>query len=149
MQLVPRFLLLAALAAVLAACGAAEQGTRVAVYRTPSCGCCLEWVDHLEAAGFSVEVTEVQDLQAVKASHGVPRGISSCHTALVDGYVVEGHVPARDVQRMLAERPPITGLAVPGMPIGSPGMEGPDPEPYDVLAFDERGGVEVFSSYRP
>jgi hypothetical protein len=129
----------------LAACGApARSSSDVQVFRTATCGCCLGWAEHLEQSGFSVDVIEVDDLPAVKQRLGVPSELASCHTAEVDGYVVEGHVPASDVQRLLRERPKIRGLAVPGMPEGSPGMEGPHPESYAVLAFDAQGRSEVF-----
>lgn len=132
----------------LAACGAPGQtSSDVRVFRTATCGCCLGWAEHMEQSGFSVEVIEVDDLNAEKARLGVPAGIQACHTAEVDGYVVEGHVPASDVQRLLRERPQIRGLAVPGMPEGSPGMEGPNPEPFAVLAFDAQGRVEVFQRH--
>ena len=107
------------------------------------------WVAHLEANGFTVKTTDVRDLNAVKTEAGVPAVLSSCHTALVDGYVVEGHVPADDVKRLLSERPAIAGISVPGMPIGSPGMEGPNPQPFDVVAFDEDGAFSRFSSHKP
>ena len=106
------------------------------------------WVVHLRQNGFVVRTTEVPNIAEVKAQHKVPARLTSCHTALVGGYVIEGHVPASDILRLLKERPPILGLAVPGMPIGAPGMEGPNPEPYDVFAFDSEGQVTVFSSYR-
>ena len=141
---------LAALATGLArGVARAEEPPRVITYRSPTCGCCEKWADHLEAAGFSVELREVRDVAPVKAAHGVPPALAACHTALVDGYVVEGHVPAADVRRLLDERPAIRGLAVPGMPEGSPGMEGPEPERYRVLTFDEQGDVGVFATHGP
>jgi hypothetical protein len=99
--------------------------------------------------GFEVRTTDTSDLADFKASHGVPRQVESCHTALVAGYVVEGHVPASDIQRLLRERPGIRGVAVPGMPIGSPGMEvpGTKAQPYDVIAFDKNGRTDVFASH--
>jgi hypothetical protein len=99
--------------------------------------------------GFVVQTTDTGDLDTIKASHGVPRQMQSCHTALVDGYVIEGHVPAADVQRLLKERPAIAGLAVPGMPIGSPGMEMPgvQAQPYEVMAFERDGGARVFARH--
>ena len=103
----------------------------------------------LERHGFQVETRDLQNLDELKASNGVPRPLRSCHTALVDGYVIEGHVPAADVQRLLRERPRVAGLAVPGMPIGSPGMEGPNPDPYQVWSFGGAEGVVVFSSHAP
>jgi hypothetical protein len=103
----------------------------------------------MEENNYLVQVEDVQDLVSVKRRYQVPSELQSCHTAIVDGYVIEGHVPVEDVERLLSERPDITGLAVPGMPPGSPGMEvpGADPQPFDVLAFDSAGNVEVFSSY--
>jgi hypothetical protein len=103
----------------------------------------------MEDNGYAVEVEDVQDLSAIKTQHQVPPQLQSCHTAIVDGYVIEGHVPVEDVERLLSERPDIIGLAVPGMPVGSPGMvvAGVDPQPFDVLAFDSAGNVEVFSSH--
>jgi len=121
----------------------------VTVYKSPTCGCCDKWIAHLEAGGFEVEGVDVRDLAPVKMRHGIAPRLAACHTALVAGYFVEGHVPAADVRRLLAERPPVAGLAVPGMPAGSPGMEGPPPEAYDVLAVDRAGGVSVFSSHGP
>ena len=123
----------------------------IEVYRTPTCGCCGKWVDHLRGAGFRVAVHNLDDLSAVKAAYRVPRELASCHTGLVDGYVVEGHVPASDIRRLLRERPEVRGIAVPKMPLGSPGMEHPDPrrhQPYSVLAFGD-DGVSVFARHRP
>lgn len=122
----------------------------VDVYKDPTCGCCSKWVEHLQDHGFTVRTADTRDLAAFKASHGVPSQVRSCHTALVDGYVLEGHVPAADVRRLLSDRPSIVGLAVPGMPIGSPGMEvvGARAQAYDVLAFDKSGGTHVFAAHR-
>ena len=121
----------------------------VLVYKTEACGCCNGWVEHLQAAGFQVDARNVVDLMSVKRDAGVPADHSSCHTALVDGYVVEGHVPADVVKRMLAERPDIAGIAVPGMPIGSPGMEGSGARPYQVRAFDNQGASSVYAEVDP
>jgi hypothetical protein len=121
----------------------------IQVFKTATCGCCTKWIDHLRAAGFQVEATDMPDLAGLKNENGVPEELSSCHTALVDGYVIEGHVPAQDIERLLAERPAVAGLAVPEMPMGSPGMEHPDPsrhQPYDVMSFG-RDGVRVFASH--
>jgi hypothetical protein len=128
----------------------AGQAPMVDVYKDATCACCNKWVEHLRANGFEVRVTNTRDLASFKTSHGVPRQLQSCHTAIVDGYVIEGHVPASDVQRLLKERPAIAGLAVGGMPVGSPGMEMPGAraEPYDVVAFDKSGGTRVFASHR-
>ena len=119
------------------------------VYKTPWCGCCGAWVDHIRGAGFTVEVEDLEDLSPVKRMAGVPDGLGSCHTAVIDGYVVEGHVPADILARFLEESPDARGLAVPGMPVGSPGMEGPNPEVYDVLVFDRDGGSETYQTIRP
>lgn len=120
----------------------------VTVYKSASCGCCRAWVAHMEAAGFTVEAHDVDDLPAVKVEHGIGPEHQSCHTALVGGYVVEGHVPADIVRRMLDERPEIAGLAAPGMPRGSPGMEVPSGErdAYDVIAFRDDGTSEVYAT---
>ena len=142
--------LLAGLAAGLAlgrqtfAAGLSE----VAVTKDPSCGCCEKWVTHLREAGFTVTVTE-GPVNPVKARLGVPRDLASCHTALVGGYVVEGHVPAGAVKRLLAEKPKGTGLAVPGMPVGSPGMEveGMEPDTYEVT-LSGNDGRSTFARYR-
>ena len=127
----------------------AQSGPAVQVYKDPTCGCCALWVEHLRKAGFTATVTDVQDMSSIKAKHGVPARARSCHTALVGGYVIEGHVPAEDVQRLLKQRPTVVGIAVPGMPIGSPGMEvaGTKPQAYDVLAFDKSGETKVFASH--
>lgn len=128
---------------------AAADLPTVLVYKTATCGCCNGWVEHMEEAGFTVDARDVRDLMSVKRDAGVPVDHSSCHTALVDGYVVEGHVPADVVKRLLAERPELAGIAVPGMPIGSPGMEGPNPQPYRVLGFDGRGGSVIYAEVDP
>ena len=129
--------------------GEAARQPVIDVYKDPTCGCCSKWVDHMREQGFAVRTTDTRDLEAFKASHGVPRQMQSCHTALVEGYVIEGHVPAADVQRLLKERPAIVGLAVPGMPIGSPGMEipGVQAQPYEVMAFERDGGARVFARH--
>lgn len=119
------------------------------VYKSPTCGCCDAWIEHLEAGGFRVEAENRSDMQAVKAINGIPTKLSSCHTGFVGGYFIEGHVPAAEIQRLLREKPAIAGLSVPDMPIGSPGMEGPNPEPYDVLAVDHDGKTTIWSSHRP
>ena len=121
----------------------------VEVYKSPSCGCCSKWVDHLRSHGFTVRTTDTEAIDELKTKHGVPRQARSCHTALVGGYVVEGHVPAADIQRLLKERPAIAGIAVPGMPIGSPGMEVPGvkPQSFNVMAFSKDGATRVFVSH--
>ena len=144
------FLFMLVMLASGTAIGADPQPT-IQVYKTPTCGCCTKWIDSLRAAGFKVEATDMPDLTTLKAMNGIPTNLSSCHTAIVSGYVVEGHVPAADLKRLLKEKPAVAGLSVPGMPLGSPGMEHPDPtrhEAYDVLAFGP-DGVSVFASHGP
>lgn len=131
--------------------GAGGDGPTIQVYKTPTCGCCGKWIEHLEAAGFAVATEDRADLTDLKSEKKVPEALRSCHTAVVEGYVIEGHVPAEDIERLLAERPAVVGLAVPEMPLGSPGMEHPDRShyrPYDVLAFGE-SGVRVFATHDP
>lgn len=124
---------------------------RLTVHKTASCGCCHLWVEHLQQAGLSVAVIDHDDLSAVKQRLSIPAPLASCHTAEVDGYVIEGHVPASDIQRLLKERPVIRGLVVPGMPMGSPGMEMPDGsgEAYAVLALHDDGHVSEFARHGP
>lgn len=119
------------------------------VYKTPTCGCCEDWIEHLRAEGFEVKVEDRDDLTPLKDMLGIPRPLRSCHTAMVGKYLVEGHVPASDIRRLLAEAPQVAGLATPGMPIGSPGMEVPGrpADRYDVLAFDAEGRTTVFESH--
>lgn len=119
------------------------------VWKTPTCGCCGKWVQHMEAAGFRVEVTDVDDVDPVKKANGLPLRLASCHTALVGGYVVEGHVPAGDVRRLLREKPAILGLAAPGMPAGSPGMDVPGSPAYDVLSVARDGTTSVYATHKP
>lgn len=127
---------------------AAGSLPRVDVYKSPTCGCCGAWVDHLKAAGFAVKVAEVDDTAHARRRFGLPEKFASCHTGVVEGYVLEGHVPTADIKRLLASRPSAIGLAVPGMPIGSPGMEYPGSnDPYDVLLIDRKGRESVFSHY--
>lgn len=121
----------------------------VVVYKSPTCGCCTAWVAHMREAGFEVRAVDTNDLAAAKAELGVDPALHACHTAVVDGYFVEGHVPAEQVRRLLEEQPDVAGLAVPGMPVGSPGMEGPDPRPFDVLAVTEDGDASVFARVDP
>lgn len=137
----------AALAATATLAGTRVQAlppaTKITVYKDPNCGCCTAWNDAMRAAGFQVEVRDTANLAAVKGSLGVPDALASCHTGVVGGYLFEGHVPPDLVQKVLRERPAIVGLFVPGMPTGSPGMEGPNPERYDVIALgrDQRRSV--------
>lgn len=131
------------------AAAAQARGPRVEVYKSPTCGCCSKWVDHLRGHGFVVRVTDTETVEELKTKHGVPRQARSCHTALVGGYVVEGHVPAADIQRLLKERPAVAGIAVPGMPIGSPGMEvaGVKAQSYTVVAFSKDASTRAFASH--
>ncbi|MFT6875767.1 MAG: hypothetical protein ACI9XK_002537 [Granulosicoccus sp.] len=118
------------------------------VYKSPTCGCCQGWVDYVEKAGFSVNAINHDNVDAIKVKHGlIDPALKSCHTAIVDGYVIEGHVPVSDIERLLSERPDIIGLTAPGMPMMSPGMNSEIPKDYDVLAFDRHGKSRVFSSY--
>jgi hypothetical protein len=135
---------LLALIAAVPACGA-SFGARAApeliitVHKDPACGCCTDWVQHLHGAGFTTKVIDMRELDPVKQRLGVPDDLAACHTAEVTGYVIEGHVPAGAIRRLLREKPTAKGLAVPGMPVGSPGMEGGTPERYDVILFGPEG----------
>ncbi len=115
-----------------------RTATPVTVYKSPTCGCCGEWIKHMRANGFSVTVHDVPDVTPYRRRSMVPDYLASCHTALVEGYAIEGHVPAADIRRLLRERPRVIGLSVPGMVVGSPGMEQGPPQPYSTIAFDER-----------
>lgn len=121
------------------------------VYKSPTCGCCSVWVEHVRKAGFTVRVTDMPnaELDQVKTKHRVPAQSQSCHTGVIGGYVVEGHVPAAEVTRLLKERPAVAGIAVGGMPMGSPGMEVPGvkPQQYNVVSFDKAGALKVFATY--
>jgi hypothetical protein len=122
--------------------------SEITVFRSPTCGCCGLWIEHMEAAGFTVKDNLTEDMTAIKKQYGLPANLASCHTTIADGYVIEGHIPAEDVQRLLAEKPDIAGIAVPGMPIGSPGMESGDyVEPYTVFSFQEDGATDVFAEH--
>jgi len=135
-----------ALAAATAALTAPP--TLVTVHKDKSCACCEKWVTHMRASGFRVVVHDEPNVDAVKDEFGVPRALRSCHTARVGGYLVEGHVPASDVKRLMSSRPRVLGLAVPGMPVGTPGMEMPrGAESYEVLSFDARGATKVFARH--
>lgn len=119
--------------------------TPMAVYMDPGCGCCGKWVGLMQAAGFAVSVQRTTDMESIKKRYGIGSRLASCHTALVGGYLVEGHVPADLIRKMLADKPKIAGLAVPGMVTGSPGMEGPTKDPYDVIAFDSAGKTSIYA----
>ena len=127
---------------------AALAGPEVQVFKSPSCGCCGSWVEHMRTAGFTVKVTEVNDTTAARKRLGLPDRYASCHTATVGGYVLEGHVPAAEVKRLLASKPKAIGLAVPGMPPSAPGMDVPSrKDPYEVLLVDASGQSSVFARY--
>jgi hypothetical protein len=119
---------------------------QVVVYKSATCGCCVNWIAHMKQNGFDVKAMDVEDIDKVKRTYGVPASASSCHTALVDNYVIEGHVPADAVSRLLREKPKIAGLAVPGMPVGSPGMEMPGgrKDPFAIVAFEKNGTTTVY-----
>ena len=135
----------AAAAVVFPAVLGARAAIPMMVYKDPNCGCCKSWVSLMRSAGFEISVRDTSDIQSIKRRYQVPAALASCHTALVGGYVVEGHVPADLISRLLKEKPKVLGLAVPGMPVGSPGMEGGTKEPYDVLTFDVAGKSAVFA----
>jgi hypothetical protein len=121
---------------------------QIEVFKSPDCSCCGAWVEHLKAAGFPVKVQEMPDTSVVRKRHGIPDEFASCHTGVVAGYAVEGHVPAEDVKRLLARKPRAAGLSVPGMPVGSPGMEvGARKDPFKVLLIDKAGRSSVFATY--
>jgi hypothetical protein len=134
-------------AAFAGGASAEETLPAMVVFRDPGCGCCHKWVEHLRANGFTVTVNDAPRMKAVKAHFGVPVELASCHTGEVGGYVIEGHVPAVAIKRLLAEKPKGRGLAVPGMPIGSPGMEGGEPETYEVTLFGD-DAPRSFGRYR-
>lgn len=125
----------------------AQAAERVEVFKSPYCGCCGKWVEHMRKAGFDVVTKDINDVPAARKSTGMPERFGSCHTAKVGGYVVEGHVPAADVQRLLKEKPKAVGLAAPGMPQGSPGMETNHPQPYDTLLVQADGSYKVFAKH--
>lgn len=143
-----RTLLQGALAALLLPLGAAQAASPVIeVYKSASCGCCHEWVAHLRANGFTVNAHDVANPSDYREKFGVPNELGSCHTGMVSGYALEGHVPAAEIKRLLAERPKARGLAVPGMPLGSPGMEAPRKDSYDVMLIQADGRYKVYRHY--
>lgn len=141
--------LLATLALASMVGSAAAAAPTVEVFKSPHCGCCGQWVEHMRQAGFEVKEHDVTDIPAARRRIGMPERYGSCHTATVGGYAVEGHVPAADVKRLLAEKPKATGLAVPSMPPGSPGMDSPRPVPYETLLVAADGTSRVFTRHQP
>jgi hypothetical protein len=125
----------------------APKKPTITVYKDPSCGCCKNWIEHLIKHGYRVDAKDTPDMAQIKSTLGVPADLRSCHTAVVEGYLIEGHVPAAEIDRLLAAKPAVKGLAVPGMPMGSPGMEGAMKQRYQVIAFDRNGKNRVFASY--
>ncbi len=143
-----RTLLAAGLLSVATLGPALAADDELTMFKDPNCGCCGKWAEHMRANGFSVKEVATHEMDAVKRKAGVPPALASCHTAKIGGYIIEGHVPAADVKRMLAQKPAITGLSAPGMPLGSPGMEGSyAAERYDVVSFDSAGKSAVFASH--
>jgi hypothetical protein len=134
-------------AAPPSATGPTSKKPTITVYKDPSCGCCKNWIEHLIKHGYRVDAKDTRSMTEIKRTLGVPDALSACHTAVVNGYLIEGHVPAADIARLLKEKPKVAGLAVPGMPMGSPGMEGPRTQHYQVLSFDKTGKTKVFASY--
>jgi hypothetical protein len=125
----------------------APKETKITVYKDPGCGCCKNWIEHLIKHGYRVDAKDTPAMAEIKRTLGVPEALTACHTAVVNGYLIEGHVPAADIAKLLKEKPKVAGLAVPGMPMGSPGMEGPRQQHYQVLSFDRNGKTRVFASY--
>lgn len=136
-------------ALAVAGCAQAADARALTIYKSPTCGCCGAWADQMRMAGFVTEIVEQDDLAPVRERYGVPQELASCHTGVIGGYFVEGHIPAEDVRRLLDERPKARGLAVPGMPLGSPGMEVPDGrrDPYQVLLVARSGAVSAYATY--
>lgn len=136
-----------ALAAGLLAFSSAAHAATMTVYKSASCGCCAKWIEHVKKHGFAVKAVNVDDIMAVKAKAGIPDRLASCHTTMVGGYVVEGHVPAADIKKLLAQKPKAKGIAVPGMPAGSPGMEAAYKQPYQTLLLKGDGSTAVFAQH--
>ena len=147
MSRIKEFALGLLLGAALLSTSASADDLKISVYKSPTCGCCSKWVSHLQQNGFEVETTDLNDLRVIKSMSGIKPEQASCHTAKIGDYVIEGHVPAEDIKRLLSERPQARGLAVPGMPKGSPGMEHPNPEHYQVLLLRNDGTTEVFAEH--
>jgi len=144
-RVITAFVLLGLLSAYPSSNATAAKPVAIKVYKTPQCGCCKSWITHLRKNGFQVEAVDMPDLSMVKAKYGVKSELQSCHTAVVNGYVVEGHVPADLIQKLIRDKPAVAGLAVPGMPAGSPGMEGAFKQAYEVYSFDKSGKTRVYA----
>lgn len=144
--------LLSAVLLATSLAGQAEEAVsdkEITVYRSPTCGCCGKWIDHVKQNRFIVKDIVSNDMQAIKQKYGVPANLASCHTAVVDGYIVEGHVPATDIEKLLETKPDVVGISAPGMPMGSPGMEmGSRADDFDVMSFDKAGNVKVFAEHK-
>lgn len=125
----------------------AANAAQLTVMKSPYCGCCAKWIEHAQQHGFTVKVVETEDMAAVKQRLGVPQRLASCHTTMAGGYFIEGHVPAADIKRLLSEKPKATGIAVPGMPAGSPGMESAGKEPYATVLVHRDGTTSVFARH--
>src|SRR3954466_9885537 len=134
-------------AAVRAPSNATAAKPTITVHKDPSCGCCKSWIEHLIKHGYRVDAKDSPNMSEIKHTLGVPDAVTSCHTAMVNGYLIEGHVPSADIDRLLAKKPHVAGLAVPGMPMGSPGMEAARAQHYQVLSFDKTGKTQVLASY--
>jgi hypothetical protein len=139
--------ILLSIAAAAAFLSTAANAAQLTVMKSPYCGCCAKWIEHVEKHGFTVKVVETEDMTAVKKRLGVPDRLASCHTTMADGYFIEGHVPAADIKRLLAQKPKATGIAVPGMPAGSPGMEAAGKEPYATVLVRPDGTTSVFARH--
>lgn len=149
MKKINSILLLAYMTLTANGWAASSQPVEITVHRSPTCSCCEKWVAHLKANNFNAKDIVTDDMQAIKNKLGVTAQMSSCHTAVVNGYVVEGHVPANDIKQLLKIKPSVLGISVPGMPMGTPGMEmGDRRDAYDVLSFDEKQQAKVFNSYQ-
>jgi hypothetical protein len=135
------------LSPVMAEAAPGQAAPRVTVHKSPYCGCCKDWIDYLERNGFEVVANDTHDMEQIKKRFHVPGAVASCHTAVVDGYVVEGHVPVNDIRRLLRERPAVVGISAPGMPQDSPGMGSETPRGYNVVTFTEQGEIDLYSRY--
>ena len=142
-----QFILMAIFIVTVTAIHAEQKSLEITVYKSPTCGCCNAWIAHLEKNGFKVTAQNRNDMPMIKGAIGVNSQFQSCHTAVVDGYFIEGHVSANDIKRLLRDKPNAAGLSVPGMPMGSPGMEGPRKDPYTVLLINKDGSTKEYSKH--